>query len=520
MKKEKIADQQFNLPLSNPLSILTGKEPKDFTREDLLKVILDKQIERITFHHTALDGKIKELKIPVSSIKQAELVLSEGERVDGSSLFRGIIDAGSSDLYIIPDYKTAFISPFDPTSLNFLCRYLTSTGELASFTPDNILARASDLIKKTSGLSLYALGELEFFLIGDFGNDDFPLPKQRGYHASSPFAKSGMILNEMLKYITQLCGNVKYAHQEVGCLDTVYSDLQELDGKRAEQVEIEFLPTPIEDTGDILVLSKWIIRNVAYKHGFVATFAPKLEIGHAGSGMHVHLALMKNNKNVMTTEKGELSENARRLIGGLCRYAPSLTAFGNMVSSSYLRLVPHQEAPTKVCWSEMNRSTLIRVPLGWTNAKNLSNIVNPQQKTKLTDIPVRQTVEIRSPDGSAQTHLLLAGISMAAEWGLRNKKESLEIAKNTYVQENIHNSDKYKDLIELATSCADSADILINNRDLYIREGIFPPLVIEEVKKILQNETDRNLEKRLKALPEEDKIKESRRIMHSKIHTH
>ena len=299
MKKEKIADQQFNLSLSNPLSILTGKESKDFTREDLLKVIVEKQIERLTFHHTALDGKIKELKIPVSSLKQAELVLSEGERVDGSSLFKGIIDAGSSDLYIIPDYKTAFISPFDSTSLNFICRYLTPKGELAQFTPDNILARASSLIKKTSGLNLYALGELEFFLIGDFGNDDFPLPKQRGYHASSPFAKSGIILNEMLKYITQLCGNVKYAHQEVGCLDTVYSDLQELDGKRAEQVEIEFLPTPIEDTGDILVLSKWIIRNVAYKHGFVATFAPKLEIGHAGSGMHVHLALMKNNKKIL-----------------------------------------------------------------------------------------------------------------------------------------------------------------------------------------------------------------------------
>ncbi|HPO63623.1 MAG TPA: hypothetical protein PK762_11140, partial [Candidatus Kapabacteria bacterium] len=94
MKKEKIADQQFNLPLSNPLSILTGKESKDFTREDLLKVIVEKQIERLTFHHTALDGKIKELKIPVSSVKQAELVLSEGERVDGSSLFRGIIDPG------------------------------------------------------------------------------------------------------------------------------------------------------------------------------------------------------------------------------------------------------------------------------------------------------------------------------------------------------------------------------------------------------------------------------------------
>jgi len=84
--------------LSNPLSVLLDKQPQDFQRADFLKVIKDKVIERITFHYTALDSKLKELKIPVANSYQAESVLAEGERVDGSSLFKGMVDLGLSDL--------------------------------------------------------------------------------------------------------------------------------------------------------------------------------------------------------------------------------------------------------------------------------------------------------------------------------------------------------------------------------------------------------------------------------------
>ena len=133
----------------------------------------------------------------------------------------------------------------------------------------------------------------------------------------------------------------------------------------------------------------------------------------------------------MTDENGALTEHAKMLIGGLCNYAPSLTGFGNMVTASYLRLVPHQEAPTRVCWSEMNRSALIRVPLGWNNLSNLASVVNDCPVEPLEKRLYRQTVEIRSPDGSANAHLLLSGITMAAEWGLSNKEKSLDIAKNS-----------------------------------------------------------------------------------------
>ncbi|MCK7490720.1 MAG: glutamine synthetase [Comamonadaceae bacterium] len=162
------------------------------------------------------------------------------------------------------------------------------------------------------------------------------------------------------------------------------------------------------------------MRNTAFRHGAVATFTPKLEEGVAGSGLHFHLELEKDGRNAMRGADGKLSAEARKLIGGLCEYADSLTAFGNTVSSAYLRLVPNQEAPTRICWSDLNRSALIRVPLGWTDAAHLARKVNPADTAEFTDERGgRQTVEIRSPDGSAMVHLTLAGIAMAANWAFK-----------------------------------------------------------------------------------------------------
>ena len=189
-----------------------------------------------------------------------------------------------------------------------------------------------------------------------------------------------------------------------------------MNGKTGEQLEIELLATPVDETADNIVLAKWLIRNIAYKNGLLATFAPKLEDGDAGNGMHVHMKLFKDGKNVMVNGEGVLTEYARRLIGGLCRYSNTLTAFGNTVSSSYLRLVPDQEAPTKICWSDSNRSSMIRVPLGWSKIKNLAACVNPGLNSEPLKIESMQTVEIRTPDGSANAHLLLAALTLAAEW--------------------------------------------------------------------------------------------------------
>jgi glutamine synthetase len=486
----------------------------------MIKVIEEKQIERISFHYTALDGQLKELKIPVVNRKQADIILSGGERVDGSSLFKGLVDTSVSDLYVVPVYKTAFINPFDPSSLNIICRYMDQHGNLAPFALDNILHKAANLFTKKHGLELYALGELEFFLLGDRTSTLFPSKKQAHYHATAPFFKSGIILNEMVKYISQITNAVKYAHSEVGFVESTRSNIEEIKEKSGEQLEIEFLPTPIEEAADNLVLARWLIRNVAYKHGFVATFTPKIEEGVAGNGLHFHMELRKNGTNYMVDKKGKLNNEARKLIGGLCTYADTLTAFGNTVSSAYLRLVPNQEAPTRICWSDLNRSAMIRVPLGWAGNDNLADKINPVEVSSEKDYVSRQTVELRSPDGSAIIHLLLAGITMAAEKGLADNK-SLELAEKLYVTGNIFkNPELLKNLPTLPTSCVQSSRILLEKRDLYERENIFPDFIIDYIAKLLQKENDENMNEYLADLPSDDRLHETRKIMHRNLHRH
>ena len=506
--------------LTNPISSILGKSREEFTREDLVKVVEEKKIEKITLHYVALDGKLKELKIPFASRYQAERILADGERVDGSSLFRGVVDIGRSDLYVVPVYKTAFLNPFDETSLDFVCRYFRSDGELAPFTWDNILLKADELFRKNSGLELYAMGELEFFLVRESQGPGYPAQRQGGYHASAPFVKSGQILDEMVRCLTQVTGAVKYAHSEVGYIERIHSGSDELDGKMAEQMEIELFPSPIDEAADHAVLARWIIRNVAYHHGCVATFAPKIEEGVAGNGMHFHLELMEKERNVMTDENGALTQRARRLIGGLCAYADSLTAFGNTVPAAYLRLVPDQEAPTRICWSDMNRSAMIRVPLSWSKVSDLSLKLNPQQKTRFQRSGNRQAVEIRSPDGSAIIHLLLAGLALAVDWGM-TRGESLDLAEKLYVTGDIFRNQKlFETLPALPKSCVESSRIILEKRDLYERDSVFPPGVIDYVAATLADEDDENLNRYLSGLADDTRILESRRVMHKDVHRH
>jgi glutamine synthetase len=506
--------------LLNPISLIIDKPREDWTRADLMKMIEEKQIERIAFHYTGLDGKLKELMLPITNRYQTDLILAEGERVDGSSLFQGLMDVALSDLYVVPVYKTAFLNPFDEGSLDFICRYLLHDGSFAPFALDNILRNAYELFRKNTNLEIRAMGELEFFLLSEPDRHIYPTPNQKGYHASAPYVKTGQILNEMVRHIAQVTGAVKYAHSEVGNVSQVRSNLEEIREKQANQLEIEFLPTPIEETGDNLVLARWLVRNTAYKYGCVATFVPKLEEGIAGNGLHMHMELIKDGKNVMTDEKGDLSREAKKMIGGLCNYADSLTAFGNTVSSAYLRLVPNQEAPTRICWSDQNRSAMIRVPLGWSRISNLASRLNSQEEEASQKLESRQTVELRSPDGSALVHLLAAGITMAAEWGLTNP-DSLQIAEEHYVTGNVFQNQELLDkLPALPRSCVESSRILLEKRDLYEREDVFPDSIIEYVVGLLRAENDEKMNQVLVDLPADDRLSETRRIMHKDLHRH
>ena len=209
------------------------------------------------------------------------------------------------------------------------------------------------------------------------------------------------------------------------------------------------------------MLAKWVIRNLAFQMGFNVTFAPKITTGKAGSGLHIHMRLTRDGRNVMLGANKQLSDDARRMIAGLMDMAPSITAFGNTNPTSYFRLVPHQEAPTNVCWGDRNRSVLVRVPLGWTADSDMSVLANPLEQPSGFDASQKQTVEIRSADGSADIYLLLAGLAVAARHGFE-MPDALKVADDTYVSVNIHdeaNADRVARLQQLPTNCAQSAEI-------------------------------------------------------------
>jgi len=276
----------------------------------------------------------------------------------------------------------------------------------------------------------------------------------------------------------------------------------------------------VEDMGDFVALARWIIRNVAYRHGMLATFAPKIEEGVAGNGLHFHLELIKDAQNIMASSDGSLSQDARKLIAGLVHYASTLSAFGNTVASSFLRLVPNQEAPTRICWSHNNRSALIRVPLGWTQKSHLASVVNPADTEEYVDPRGRQTVEIRSPDGSASFHLLLAGLTTAAEYGLTNKG-TLDLAEKTQVDGNVFSDEKKMSHLEaLPNSCVQCARLLDERRNMYEEFGVFPQQVIDHQIALLTRENDEHLNSDFSKLPAEERLTATRELMHKDIHRH
>ena len=271
------------------------------------------------------------------------------------------------------------------------------------------------------------------------------------------------------------------------------------DGTRFEQYEIELDLEPLEDMADHIVIAKWIARNIGAKYGIEITFTPKMVLGDAGTGLHIHIAPIKEGKNIIVDENEELSETTKKIIGGLIKLAPSITAFGNTNPTSYLRLVPNQEAPTNICWGDKNRSVLIRVPLGWRNIHDLSAQVN-EALNECSSCKEKQTIELRSPDGSANIYLLLAGIAVAVKYGLTND-ESLKLAEDCYVDFNIFEDEnkKIQETFEhLPTSCFRSAEKLKEHANIYQEDGVFNKRIIEGLEKQLKSFKDKDLNEELK----------------------
>ncbi|MCE9256085.1 glutamine synthetase family protein [Bacteroides fragilis] len=479
----------------NRLVTFLQKPAAEFTKADIINYIQQNEIRMVNFMYPTADGRLKTLNFVINNASYLDAILTCGERVDGSSLFP-FIEAGSSDLYVIPRFRTAFVDPFaEIPTLVMLCSFFNKDGEPLESSPEYTLHKACKAFTDVTGMEFQAMGELEYYVISE---DDglFPATDQRGYHESGPYAKFNDFRTQCMSYIAQTGGQIKYGHSEVGNFM--------LDGKVYEQNEIEFLPVNAENAADQLMIAKWVIRNLAYQYGYDITFAPKITVGKAGSGLHIHMRMMKDGQNQMLKD-GVLSDTARKAIAGMMQLAPSITAFGNTNPTSYFRLVPHQEAPTNVCWGDRNRSVLVRVPLGWSAQTDMCALANPLESDSNYDTTQKQTVEMRSPDGSADLYQLLAGLAVACRHGFEIEN-ALAIAEQTYVNVNIHqkeNADKLKALAQLPDSCAASADCLQKQRTVFEQYNVFSPAMIDGIISRLRSYNDATLRKDIQDKPEE-----------------
>ena len=446
---------------ANQVVAYLQKEPREFTKADIIRFIEENNIRMVNFMYPGGDGKLKTLNF--------------------------VIQASSSDLYVLPRFSTAFLDPFaEIPTLCLLCSFFDKDGNPLESSPEQTLRKAAQAFREVTGMEYEAMGELEYYVIRP-SVDFYPARDQHGYHESMPYAKTNDFRQRCMDYIAKAGGQIKYGHSEVGNF--------EQDGVVYEQNEIEFLPVPVLDAADQLMIAKWVIRNLAFRANLNVTFAPKITTGKAGSGLHVHMRMMKDGRNMMINDKGVLSDEARKAIAGMMDLAPAITAFGNKNPMSYFRLVPHQEAPTNVCWGDRNRSVLVRVPLGWTAGADMCRVANPLEPASNFDTTQKQTVEMRSPDGSADIYQLLAGLCVACRHGFE-MENALELAAKTYVDVNIHdaaNADRLNELDCLPDSCVASADCLEKLRAAFEEHGVFSAHMIDGIIAELRSFGDRTL---------------------------
>ena len=451
------------------------------SKAELVAYCIENQIEFIDFHYCGWDGRLKTLNFVVRDKAHLLNILEAGERVDGSSLFP-FVEAGKSDLYVVPRYRTAFRDPFAQVpTVGLLCSFFDREGKPFESSPEYVLRKAAKVFREKTGLEMQTMGELEYYVIAE---DDgmYRIPDQRGYHESAPFVKFEDLRVEAVRLITEMGGMVKYAHSEVGNF--------RLDGKIFEQNEIEFLPVDICDAADQLVLAKWVMRRLAWDYGVTLTFAPKITEGKAGSGMHVHCKFTRDGRSVMV-QGGDITDVVRRAIAGYMDAGTSLTAFGNPNPLSFMRLVPNQEAPTTLCWSHSNRSALVRVPLGWTSSVDMAAQCNPGEEAACRDFSDKATFEWRASDATANVYLLMAALCCAARRGFE-MPDALEVARRTYVGlgVNIHDSanEALKDSLEqLPASCSGAADALDADRAIYTSEGVFSDSMLDYLVRTLRS---------------------------------
>ena len=366
--------------------------------------------------------------VTTSAREAFDRCIPEGIPFDGSSI-RGWKAINASDMLAVPDYSSAIIDPFnDIPTLSLVCSiYDPITKEKYERDPRSISEKAEAYLQSTGiGDTAYFAPEAEFFIFDDVrydlksngcfyqvdsgegiwnsGSEEFPnlgykLRHKEGYFPVPPADTQQNIRNEMCQLMEELNLPVERHHHEVAS---------------AGQNEINFVFDTMVKTGDNLQLYKYVIRNIAKKHGKTATFMPKPLYGDNGSGMHTHQSIWKGGQPTFAGDKyAGLSQTALYYIGGIIKHARALTAITNPTTNSFKRLVPGYEAPVNFAYSARNRSAAIRIPV--------------------TDSPKAKRVEFRTPDAGACIYLALAAQLMAGLDGIINRIDPGDpLDKNLY----------------------------------------------------------------------------------------
>ena len=313
----------------------------------VIETVKEEGIKFIYLQFTDIHGIIKSFEI---NSKRIEDFLEEGENFDGSSI-TGYGAIEESDKVAIPDPSTFRIIPWTKDGrkvARFFCDIYNPDGTRYEGDPRYILQKA---VKKADdhGYTFYCAPELEFFILDQETKEKaFKPSDMRGYFDYDPYD-----INEKMRYtIAEYCDDmdieIEVLHHEVAL----------------GQHEIDFKYGLAVDTADNANTIKMIVKTVAAQNSMTATFMPKPFPGINGSGMHVHMSLWKDGKNLFYDESGEnyISMTTRKWIAGQLKHAKSMCAVLSSWPNSYKRLVPGYEAPVYIAWGYRNRSPLIRVP--------------------------------------------------------------------------------------------------------------------------------------------------------------
>ncbi|PTB90295.1 glutamine synthetase [Pseudidiomarina aestuarii] len=377
--------------------------------------IEDNDVKFVDLRFTDTKGKEQHVTIPVSQIN--EEFFEEGKMFDGSSIsgWKGI---NESDMVLMPDCTTVVLDPFtDEVTMNVVCDILEPDTMQGYDRDPRSIARRAEAYLQAAGIADTAFfgPEPEFFLFNDvrfhtdMSGSFYKIEAEEAkWNSGKEYSDGNLAHRPGVKGGYFPVPPVDSAHDIRSTMCTVMEDMglvveaHHHEVATAGQNEVATRFNTLVKKADEIQTYKYVVHNVAHSYGMTATFMPKPIVGDNGSGMHVHMSLSKDGKNLFAGDQyGGLSETALYYIGGIIKHARAINAFANPSTNSYKRLVPGFEAPVMLAYSARNRSASIRIPVV-ASAK-------------------ARRIEVRFPDPSANPYLCFAALVMAGLNGIKNK---------------------------------------------------------------------------------------------------